>query len=660
MKIIKMELNNFRQFKGKNELIFSNDDENKITFIMAPNGTGKTTLIEAFRFLFFGNTRFKQSNTIINEDLIRDLNVGDNYEISITVEIEYNKNKYTIQRKQKVSKNEKRITLIPSGIHITYIDKNGITKSLSELNAINRIREIMPEELFDYFFFRGEEIDILGMSLFENNMEQNAFANAIKGLLGFTYLFNMKDDLERVKKTFDKDLKEALQKDESNRNLQNEIISLKNVLENRKKANDETNTEISRLKKCLQDINLKLLDNKRTTELQDERRKLKKDLEKKQESLIQIKQNMFKTFSESGWYLFAFKLIDKALLTIENEVLNDDGIPGINRDCIDYICEHRKCICGNNVGEKELKKLLELKKLIPPESVGLQISKFKDKVYDIKARYNLVYSNIKQDKENYNNYQNEYSSIEKRIGDLDKMLENVEDMSKYAEQQREIEKDIETKLRESGELEQSIKNLEEEIENKEKVRNIEHDNVEAKAIERCILYTNKVAEKLTDYLNEKQKKVKSSLENMINDIHKSVFDSNIHLKLRDDYSLLITDENNNDFETPIGFGGAELTIIAYSFILAVIRISALELKSKKNEDVEDTEPYPLVLDAPSSKMDKEVIKKFFEKMPNFAEQIIILTKDVDGEYAEKMLKEKIGRKYKFEQKSKYETQIIGE
>lgn len=662
MKIKKLELNNFRQFKGKNEIKFSMDDDKNITFIMAENGSGKTTIIEAFRFLFLGKTKLKPDE-LINLDLSKDLSVGDNYEIKVIVELEYNKQIYEITRKQNVSKGTNRVTLCASTVHINYKDKNGQTITKNELDAIMFIRKIMPEDLFDYFFFKGEEIGILGQSLFENNSRQNEFAKAIKNLIGFTYLYNMQDDLGKVQKKFDTELSEALAKDDSNKKIQDDIISKRNELEKIENEKARVNDEIKSLDEELDKINIKLLDNKDTTEMQKRRQELKKQLENKQVDINAIKQEMFKIFSESGWYLFATKLFDKGLKTLDAEESMDKGIPGINIDCIDYILEQKQCICGNEIieGSKAYLRLQDLKKYLPPENIGMLINEFKDKVEDINKRYNLTFENIKNRKEVYYAYNSEYISIEKAIDGLDEKLSGTENMENYVELQKKMERDKNEKFKEIGALDEQIRALNETISNKEKSVIIENNNIEAKQIKKCILYTKCVAEKLVEYLEIKQSKMKEELEKTINDIYNSVFQCTNSLKLNDDYSLSVIDESSNNITKAIGQGGAESTIIAFAFIGAVIGLSKKHINQKNNGDniEEEIEPYPLVLDAPSSSMDKRVINEFFAKMPTFAEQTLILTKDTDGEYVENILSSKIGKRYTFERKGIYETKIVG-
>lgn len=56
-------LNNFRQFTGEHIINFSTDPEKKVTIIMAESGVGKTTLIQSFQWILYGDCKYK---TILN------------------------------------------------------------------------------------------------------------------------------------------------------------------------------------------------------------------------------------------------------------------------------------------------------------------------------------------------------------------------------------------------------------------------------------------------------------------------------------------------------------------------------------------------------------------------------------------------------------------
>src|SRR5690349_12831049 len=58
MKLEKIILENFRQFRGRQELLFSTLDDRNITLIHAENGFGKTALLNALLWGFYGHSGF--------------------------------------------------------------------------------------------------------------------------------------------------------------------------------------------------------------------------------------------------------------------------------------------------------------------------------------------------------------------------------------------------------------------------------------------------------------------------------------------------------------------------------------------------------------------------------------------------------------------------
>ena len=59
MLLTEITLFNFRQFKGKQTITFSNDTDRNVTVIIGENGSGKTTLAQAFTWCLYGETDFK-------------------------------------------------------------------------------------------------------------------------------------------------------------------------------------------------------------------------------------------------------------------------------------------------------------------------------------------------------------------------------------------------------------------------------------------------------------------------------------------------------------------------------------------------------------------------------------------------------------------------
>ena len=72
---------------------------------------------------------------------------------------------------------------------------------------------------------------------------------------------------------------------------------------------------------------------------------------------------------------------------------------------------------------------------------------------------------------------------------------------------------------------------------------------------------------------------------------------------------------------------------------------------------EDTDGYPLVMDAPLSAFDKTRIHNICDTIPAIAQQVIIFIKDTDGEVAEEHMGNKIGSKWLLTAETKTETII---
>ena len=103
----------------------------------------------------------------------------------------------------------------------------------------------------------------------------------------------------------------------------------------------------------------------------------------------------------------------------------------------------------------------------------------------------------------------------------------------------------------------------------------------------------------------------------------------------------------------------------FSLIGGIIKLAREKVVSDaqhKSDDEElanilDVEPYPLVMDAPSSSFDTDRIESFCRVMPNIAEQVIFFIKDTDGNYVKEAIKDIIGKEYTMEKRGQYATEI---
>lgn len=62
----KLELHNFRQYIGDQSIEFSCDPHKNVTLILGKNTSGKTTLIQAFRWVLYNDCNFTGKKTILS------------------------------------------------------------------------------------------------------------------------------------------------------------------------------------------------------------------------------------------------------------------------------------------------------------------------------------------------------------------------------------------------------------------------------------------------------------------------------------------------------------------------------------------------------------------------------------------------------------------
>lgn len=109
------------------------------------------------------------------------------------------------------------------------------------------------------------------------------------------------------------------------------------------------------------------------------------------------------------------------------------------------------------------------------------------------------------------------------------------------------------------------------------------------------------------------------------------------------------------------------TIMSFAFIGGIIQLAREKIintgksdSSVKKDDLNlelDTEPYPLVMDAPFSNVDEIHVENVSRILPEIAEQVIMFIMNKDWNYAQRVLADKVAAKYELEKVSETYTII---
>ena len=104
IKTLKME--NFRQFRGKTQVDFSLDPEKNVTIILGDNTFGKTTLLQAFNWCFYGKVNFDQRpDFLLNYEVSEEMRNGDQQKVEVEITVLHDGIEYIITRSQRYNCN---------------------------------------------------------------------------------------------------------------------------------------------------------------------------------------------------------------------------------------------------------------------------------------------------------------------------------------------------------------------------------------------------------------------------------------------------------------------------------------------------------------------------------------------------------------------------
>lgn len=299
----RLVLENFRQFRGRQEIVFSDNRARNVTLVHAENGFGKTTLLNAFRWVLHGEdgltSDFEKPKEIITEAVA--LAGGDPNDVAATVELTFKHDIERITITRKLSLAQQRADARKSLVTVEVM-RDGQT--FRDNSPAQKIRTIVPEGIAEFLFFNGENIDHLAME------ESSAkVAEAIRVMLGLELIQTTIDDLNHpnVRGKFVKELRDNTS--EEKQTLLDEEISTQAELANIAADRAKIVKEIDLCEKEVLMINHKLEANREAAELQLRRGRLEVLQRELETKLVDTTRRLSRLIAEDGYTLFAQNLV---------------------------------------------------------------------------------------------------------------------------------------------------------------------------------------------------------------------------------------------------------------------------------------------------------------------------------------------------------------
>lgn len=638
MIIRKLEMFNFRQFIGRQEIEFSADTSKNVTALIGVNTSGKTTIIRAFEWCLYGTINF-DTKILLNDDIRMLMSERDIEKVYVKIYFEHNKNSYILTRTQEyecIDKTNSDVKIKDTSKNVTLEVKvgDGQTKSIvGDYNIEKSINRILPEDLEEYFFFGGERISSIA--------NKKDLSKAVKGVMGLEPIEQAMNHLKTVVGCFNdmidvsenenaKKLQENLHSDKEKLVVFEENLDVKN---NEKKYwSDKEEEYLAKL------LTSPIMEAKQLTEKIEN---CKKALKGCKEKFEKNKKKFIDAFNNKLYGYFGSVAIKNALSTIENVKDNVEGIPNMEQIAIDYLIKRGHCICGADLskGTEAYEHIMAERRKLPPESIGTIINVYKQDA--IRSGVDsLEYLNSV--KLNYDDYRKESINIidvEDEIRELTEKMNKVEDVGV-----REIEETRkESKIKcdeldgEITDIKSNIKSLNDEIGKiEDRLKKFAQDDVKNSKISKYLDYTKVVRDFFDKKYKGKESEVRTELTDKVNEIFKKMYHGNRTVTIDENYNVKYvgTDTDESD--------GLK-AVKSFAFISALVSLAKENIID--DSDMKLGQEYPLVMDAPFSNVDEIHISNICKILPDAANQVIMVLMEKDWEHAEKQLENYVGKKY---------------
>lgn len=644
MKFRKISIFNFMRYKGENTIEFSCDSKKNVTVVMGDNTFGKTTLAQAFRWGLYGeiiDTRYgKSKDTILlNKDILANMDSDDQESVYVQLEVQegdvifqfkreamFTRN-YPMFKTRKVSEKLWMRRKIEDNNWDDWVDNNSPNRKVNG-TVDDNIKIMFPKELSSYFFFDGER--------WSDEKRTNAeIKGSISILMGITPLVKMKEHLyngngKSVIKTLESKLTGNSSKFDD---IRKQIKYKEDLVERLQKEIKEAEYNAEIFHQKVEDAKSMLESNKKIEENQKEYNSLEKSISSQQKIIDENYSEMIKAFSVNAYKFFAGPLLKDVVQLLKNVDLEGKDIPNITTATLDYLINNHICLCGNPIGEKEIKYIEELRKVIPPNIIGSYVGQYQTKIEEWKIETEDFVDTIKNKADEIEGTKAQITDDIERMNHLEKIIdgkinfasERRKMKANEANENKERDKIRRNKLS-IDEINNSISSLKEDLKTE-----TAHTN-ENRRIQKMIIYAKKLYATVSQILKEKEEPLLNELNSIIKDKFIEMFhEKEKYAQMGSDYRLhlyyhKIGDSDDKSKVEELSLSEGEIIARNFVFIVSILELA----KNKKRED-NYVLNLPLVLDGPFSKLGDVNTALIAKVLPNVAEQIIIFMLDKDWE-----------------------------
>lgn len=673
MKIYKINLNDFRIYKGENIISFNPNSDRNISLIAGRNGYGKTTFLTSLIWVFYGKMMSEVEDkyrndiknvggydkflkTLLNRDVKSDFEnkLIDRAKLSVEIELRDISipsipcKSVVIKRSYDFKSNKEELKIFIDGL------ENELTKEVGYEVFINDF--ILPREIAKFFFFDAEKIVSLAEA--KTKEELKNLSRAYSEVLGIKKYEDLKKNLES--------LISKLKRTGASPTQQTKLVSLlddENEINGLIEINDnnllDIESELQTLKIRSEGLQEKLIREGNAITL-TELQAFKKERDLLKNESIEIKQKLKKLLDIAPLVIAgpAFHKLKNQLLAeqINNTASHnhDSFLDELKKFSASIISSLKSLNIDNELQSKidaeifkslsEKEALLSKKGSATKILVDFSIDQFRDFeaiVDNIKGAFSNQFAAVVQEEKNNRIL---LTRIIQKIRQAEARKDNPL-AQKLREEKINIDSKAATLQTEKGKILAENENLHQRLASTRKVlseyeKNLKIADIDTKKYDVAVLTlekTNTIIQKIKE--DKKYSLQKSLLLGLNKIMHKKDFVHEISINVYEDVMDIDLIDKQGQIIEKDSLSKGEQQLYATALLKALVEESGIK--------------FPVFIDSPLQKFDKyhskNIIQEFY---PSISEQVVLFPL-LEKELSEKefdLLKENINQVYLIENK----------
>ena len=631
MRLISLELNDFRSFYGQHRLEFAAEDNKRVTIFHGENGAGKTNLLNAIHWCFKGEftPRFQDKQLLVNKEAFRQGRRECFVELVFRDEAEAGGKVYRVRRS---STNDRQ-----TGFDVFQVVRGNSTV-LPKGESL--LRRLLPPGLISWFFFDAEAIGALELS------GSDQFKRDLRKTLGFDLVDSLLEDLEKVHSRRRREVA-AQTNDRDLQAIESEIENIDRVLPAQREAAASLDKERQKLSTELEQIRKALAQQPQAEPLERRRRAVEAQIGKLEEEKSLRSRKAAQIVGAAAPALILLEMTKQLEGTLEEQEVKGRLPSPYSDQLVKDILSDKLCVCGRPVleGSPEAHKIHDLMKFASTGVLNKRISDVRYLIRDIERQGISFPIDIQTVRSRIADIDTELGRLEEELKDLTRELQGIklDEIQELERQRLALEKQRETVLMQAGGILQHI----ESNEKRKKELKFRYDATAKKlAVNQRLKQELDKTIRLIDYIRRssaaQEQQALLLLSQELNFVLEKYLTKHYTAKLdAKTYAVHLLDQEGRKVAHSTGEG----QVLKFAFIAAVVAMAAKKTQQKIQWLSEPTVA-PLVLDAPFSALDPEYQGSVARNLAAQTTQLVLMISSAAwGEKVESAVKSYVGKRY---------------